>query len=239
MPLELIILTLSWNHFTIRVLPSSFYFSVLSLNLPVPAPWPCRCLYHLLDSWTGLVTPRRVLPAVWRSGLWEVFPSACRVQLCHEPHHLLLPRQGDERHVQADPLLPAQWEHQRPHGRLGPLGFLPQPHHPGWSSQQWPLRGLGKKLRWEAAITYWGMNSLPPPRKARAGSGVRKKKNTFMYLNTNPWQYLFLDPARLDICWKISLRDTPHPAPIPFESRKRRSCNGIHTQTLECPCTLH
>lgn len=139
-------------------------FVLSFLNPPHPSPCPCRCLYHLLDPWTGLVTSWCVLSTVWCSGLWEILPPACWVQLCHEPHHLLLPRQGDERHLQTDPLLPAQWEHQRPHGRLRPLSFLPQPHHLGWSSQQWPLCGLERKWRGEASIIYWGMKSLPLPK---------------------------------------------------------------------------
>ena len=155
-----------------------FFCSLFFFNLPAPAPRPRRCLYHLLDSWIGVVTSWRVLPTVWRSGLWEVFPSACRVQLCHEPHHLLLPRQGDERHLQADPLLPAQWEHQRPHGRLRPLSVLRQPHHSGWSSQQWPLRGLERKLRWDAAIIYWGMIILPLPKGTGRAGCEREEKHT-------------------------------------------------------------
>lgn len=105
---------------------------------------PChrRCLHCLLDSWTGLVTAGCVLPAVQRPGLWEVLPPPCWVQFCHESHHLLLPRQRDERHFQADPVLPAQWKPQWSHRRLWPLSLLPQPHHSGWSSQQWPLCGL-------------------------------------------------------------------------------------------------
>ncbi|XP_066843949.1 lysophosphatidic acid receptor 1 isoform X1 [Anser cygnoides] len=94
------------------------------------------CFHNLLDPGISLAAPRRLLPAVQRPGLREVLPAPGRVQLCHEPHHLLLPGQGDERDLQADPLLPAQRQCQRPHRRLGPLGVLAQPHHPGRRPQQ-------------------------------------------------------------------------------------------------------
>lgn len=38
----------------------------------------------------------------------------------------------------------------------------------------------------------------PPPKCQGKVWGVRERKNKLMYLNTNQWQYLFLDPARLD-----------------------------------------
>lgn len=65
-----------------------------------------------------------------RAGLREVLPPHSRVQLGHEPDHLLLPGQGDERYVQADPVLPAAGEHKRYSGGFRPLSFLPQPHRP-------------------------------------------------------------------------------------------------------------
>lgn len=106
-----------WSHDLHRDLRSSHYlvtcFIVICIILLLTLrSLPCRhrCLYCLLDSGIGLVIAGCVLPAVRCPGLWEVLPPPGRVQLCYEPHHLLLPRQRDERHLQADPVLPAQRE---------------------------------------------------------------------------------------------------------------------------------
>lgn len=101
-----------------------------------------RCFHNLLDPRISLAAPRCLLSAVQRPGLWKILSAPGRVQLCHEPHHLLLPGQGDECNLQADTLLPAQWERQWPDWRLRPVSVLTQPHHLGWRPQQWPLSGV-------------------------------------------------------------------------------------------------
>lgn len=65
-----------------------------------------------------------------RAGFREVLPPVSRVQLGHEPNHLFLPRQGDERYIQADPVLSEAGEHKWNGGGVRSLSFLPQPHCP-------------------------------------------------------------------------------------------------------------
>ncbi|KAG5834847.1 hypothetical protein ANANG_G00265930 [Anguilla anguilla] len=102
-----------------------------------------RSFHHLLDPRAGSATAGRVLRRLQRAGLREVLPPPGRVQLGHEPHHLLVPGQGDERHLQADPVLPAAGERQRRGGGgLGPLRLLQQPHRPQPAAQQRPFRGV-------------------------------------------------------------------------------------------------
>lgn len=101
-----------------------------------------RCFHNLLDPRTSLAAPGCLLSPVQRPGLWKILPAPGRVQLRHEPHHLLLSGQGDECDLQADSLLPAQRERKQPHRRLRPISVLTQPHHLGWGPQQWPLSGV-------------------------------------------------------------------------------------------------
>lgn len=92
-----------------------------------------RCVHHLLDAGPGHPPPGRLLRQLQRPHLREVLPAPRRVQLSHEPHHLLLPGQGNERHLQADPVLPAAGERQRGGGGgLGPVGVVHQPHGAEW-----------------------------------------------------------------------------------------------------------
>lgn len=223
------------SRITVALLSNSIFCSFYKI---FSVPVLCRCLYHLLDSGTGLVTSRCVLSTVWRPGLREIFPSARRVQLRHEPHHLLLPRQGDERHLPADPLLPAQRRRQRPRGRLWPLGFLPQPHHLGRSSQQWPLCGLEGRPRGEAS-RHGLREARPPLPRCQGKVGSEREGKKLKYLNTNQWQYSSLDPTRPEIRGKLAYTAALVWNPIPFQSRKWRSCNGIHKQTPERPFRLH
>lgn len=114
-----------------------------------------RCIYHLLDARPGHPPSRRLLCQLQRPHLWKVLLASCRVQLGHEPHHLLLPRQGDERHLQADPVLSAAGERQRDDGGgIWPISVVNQPHGAEWRyapspSQQRTLSGIkeGKRLQ--------------------------------------------------------------------------------------------
>lgn len=74
------------------------------------------------------------------------------------------------------------------------------------------------------------MNGLPLPKCQGKVGCERERKNKLTYLNTNQWQYLFLDPTRLEIRGKLAYVTTLILIPVPFESRKWRSCHGIHTR---------
>lgn len=68
--------------------------------------FPRRLFRGVLDAGSGAASPGRFVRILRRPDLREVLPGAGRVQLLHEPDHLLLPRQGHARHLQTHPLLP-------------------------------------------------------------------------------------------------------------------------------------
>lgn len=109
-----------------------------------------RGVHRLLDSRPGHPPPWRLLRQLQRAHLRKVLPASGRVQLSHEPHHLLLPWQRDERHLQADPVLPAAGERQwNDGGGIRPVGVVHQPHGarhqryaPPPSPPQWALSSI-------------------------------------------------------------------------------------------------
>lgn len=109
------------------------------------------------------------------------------------------------------------------------------PSWPEFTAMTTPWFRKQKKMR-NGPSSYWGMKR--PPATQMLGRGVgceRQRTSRLMYFNTNRWQYLFLNPARLDTCWKLAYVTALVWIPIPFESRTWRSCNRIRKQTLECP----
>lgn len=69
---------------------------------------PGRLFRGVLDAGPGSAPAGRSLLILQRPDVREVLPGDGRVQLLHEPHHLLIPRQGHAQHLQTHPLLPVR-----------------------------------------------------------------------------------------------------------------------------------
>lgn len=112
--------------------------------------------------------------------------------------------------------------------RKAPTARLPPSTTPSWLEfTAMTTLWFRKETQRRSQPSYLEGWSAPPDPNARQGVGCeRERKNKLMYLNTNQWQYLFLDPTWLDIYWKLAYGTTLTWI-LPFESKEWRSCNGI------------